>query len=207
MSTRKELDAPVKELARAVAAKVGLPLAGGFRGDLEEMLRVRVGTAVDDCEAWLRARTAMPSVDELLQLPIADPPLAGAHVLRVWSCECGQRWDRRSGSFPPRCVNCKQPMEATEIPVRKLPDAFQHVNSALADPVKYVRGLSREIERSRQAAVGVTDLGGFRENCVLALRWASEAAGYDFTKGRIQHDGTGWAGYVRWFADDGGVPV
>lgn len=143
---------------------------------------------------------------------------AGLVRLQVYACpDCGCRISDqtvRNRSWPPRCFECNgideqdqdltdgRPMVPTEIPVRKLPDAFKHLDSALRLGINatYIAKLVREIDSQRQATVHVRDVG-FAHNARVVLRFAAARAGVYFEGGAVRVLGDGQDARVHFSVD------
>jgi hypothetical protein len=143
---------------------------------------------------------------------------AGRITLQVYVCpECSARISDQSvknRAWPPRCFECNnldpmkqtlmdgKPMVSTEIPVRKLPDAFRHVDSVLTNGIdeRYVRRLVREIENQKQAMVPAAHVG-FPANARVLLRFAASRAGVDYNAGAVRELGEGQDVRVHFYVD------
>jgi hypothetical protein len=143
---------------------------------------------------------------------------AGKVFLQVYACpDCGQRISDqtvKNRSWPPRCFECNRvdpevqtlmdgkPMISVEIPVRKLPDAFRHVDTPSRTTLseRYIRKLVRSIDQQRQAAVPVRDVA-FPHNARVLLRFAAARAGVTFEQGRVAVLGDGQDARVHFYVD------
>lgn len=132
--------------------------------------------------------------------------------------DCGLRRGEqavKNRAFPPRCFECNgvaeseqtlmdgKPMIPLEIPVRKLPQAFKHLDSSLRTGIteRYIAKLVREIDQQRQATVPVREAGGHAHNARIILRFAAERAGASLTAGAIRVRGDGEDARVTFFVD------
>jgi predicted RNA-binding Zn-ribbon protein involved in translation (DUF1610 family) len=144
---------------------------------------------------------------------------AGELRLLVYVCpDCGLRQSEqavRNQSFPPRCFECNgldeqkqtlmdgKPMVPLEVPVRKLPDAFRHLDSSMRTGIteRYIAKLVRSIDQQRQASIPVRDAGGLAHNARLILRFAAERAGVVVEDGAIRVRGDGSNAIATFFVD------
>jgi hypothetical protein len=142
---------------------------------------------------------------------------AGTVTLWVYACpDCGCRISDqavKNRSWPPRCFECNgvsnsdqslmdgRPMVPVEIPVRKLPDAFRHLDGRGVTE-RYIAKLARALDQQRQAVVPVRDVA-FAHNARVLLRFAAARAGVDFDGGRTAVLGDGQDARVHFYADPG----
>lgn len=172
-----------------------------------------------------RAKEAEAKAGAQLDLTLSDTPTlqaevdAGRIMLHVYACpDCGTRIAEqkvKNRSWPPRCFECNgldeqeqtlmdgKAMVATEIPVRKLPDAFKHldgISKRAGITEKYLAKLSRLIDQQRQGVVPVRDVG-FAHNARLILRFAAGRAGVNFEAGAVRVFGEDEGARVHFFVD------
>lgn len=143
---------------------------------------------------------------------------AGRVYLEVYMCpDCNARISEQSvknRSWPPRCFECNnldpqlqtlmdgKPMTLVEIPVRKLPDAFKHVDSSLTNGIRetWLRRGARRIETDRQAMVSAREAGSVH-NARVILRFLAARAGVDFDQGAVRVLGEGQDARVHFYVD------
>lgn len=197
-------------------------------GEAEKLLGLPV-FSIDGRDALLRAisRVKERALEGQASLVLGDERTlqgevdAGLLVLWVHVCpDCGTRIEGQSvknESWPPRCFECNgidhqdqslmdgKPMVPMELPVRKLPDAFKHLDSAKRTGVnqRFIAKLVAGIDQQRQATVTLRDAGGFAHNARIILRFAAERAGASVTQGAIRVRGTGPDARVTFFVDAG----
>lgn len=212
----RDTDQPTLDL---IVKRMGVALA-------TDLLSVDVFT-ISGRNGLVRAIDRAKEADERIEqidLTLADKRTlqgevdAGRLMLVVYMCpDCGSRIEDqlvKNRSWPPRCFECNdvppneqslmdgKPMAPVDIPVRKLPDAFKHLDSSLRRGIDetYLRKLARAIEQQRQAMVRVSE-AGFAHNARVILRFAAARAGVDFDEGAIRVLGEGQDQRVHFYVD------
>lgn len=193
-----------------VVQSVGTGEVGGEVGEIiERAFQLEAGR--------LSAREAQIVRLELEEWGDAEQ-LRNEQVIVVYTCpSCGKGirdQTVKNRADPPRCFECNGidpqhqslmdgvAMIPTHLPVRKLPDAFLKIDSAMPLGVnsRYLSKLGRQLnDNPGFATVRLTEVGGFVDNALTVLRYVVGTVGFDWHAGRVEIPED--AGLVRWHRD------